>query len=225
MSFGKKIASIFVELDETENTATSTSPAPVSNNSEIGSYQPKSATITSNPSSLNSPKKNEKIYGIIKEVLRHANLPGPDYMELIDLAETLQETMGVDADKAFNSAYKTLSKQGLTKDVVISSAKHYLDILKKEKQEFTETMNKNISVKIDSPKSEIETLNKTNADLQSQIDKLSQQIAQNKIIISNRQAEIDQATASIEENRQGFEYTLSLFENEINHNLENVQKL
>jgi predicted RNase H-like nuclease (RuvC/YqgF family) len=69
------------------------------------------------------------------QLLEAANLPGPDYYEFTKVDETLEAAIS-DEKLRMTTAFKTLSVQGpsLTKQILIDSAAHYIDIVKADKE-------------------------------------------------------------------------------------------
>jgi len=225
---GKKISSFFFEEDDNVTTETSSeetsSVQAKETTDEIPNYTPKYSHADPPTLTSNQPAKNEKIYKIIKDVLRDANLPGPDYLELTDTMTAFIEN-GMDEMPALKNAFIALKISGLTKETVLSSGKHYLDILEKERQDFGNNILQEEQSKINAPQKEISDIEDTNTKLQNDISKITSQINSNNILIEQKKREMSENTIKIQSKKKDFEFTLALFTTEIQKNLDRVGKI
>lgn len=233
LSFNK-IANLFFEVNDDEDGV----PASI----KIDSEQPKPAPLQNSyvtTPSLTTGNRNEKIRSILKETLRQKNLPGPDYIEVMDLAETLNEDLQdpiKSVAMAFKSILKTNTDGKFSKKVVEDSAKFYLDELNKEKKDFAVSIDLKFKNKVEVPKNELEKLKKDNVQYMVDIENLKKryekdvadlnmQIETNNRMIQTKTSQITEQITAIESSKRDFDVEISAYISEIEKNLEIVRNI
>ncbi|MCB9080339.1 MAG: hypothetical protein H6555_01365 [Lewinellaceae bacterium] len=166
---------------------------------------------------------DEKSMSFLTGALEKNNLPGFDYIEYKQALNTLS-SMNMDEETAFRSAYATASTMGLTKEKLLKTADHYKKILATEKAQFDNALQKQIDQRVGAKQREVETLRKQIADFQAKIKELEQKIAQAQSTIDQADDLIQAAQEKIESTKDGFENTLTAIVNEINKDIENIQR-
>src|SRR5690606_39218150 len=92
------------------------------------------------PSSPAEPGKvQDKLFDVLFGALQANNQQGFDYMEFKDFVKSLASVPMDDATR-FKSAFATAQTMGATKDVILKSANHYLDILSREEAKFQDAL-------------------------------------------------------------------------------------
>lgn len=113
---------------------------------------------------------NSKMISVILSAIKEGHIDQFDYLKFKQSVLSMQK-MGMDEETSIKSAFATASTMGLTKAGLLKTVDHYANIINKEKDEFAQTLKKQISVQIEKPRLEAE-----NAD--TEIQKRRDQIAQ-----------------------------------------------
>ena len=166
---------------------------------------------------------DEKSVEFLTNALEKNNLPGFDYIEFKQALAALA-AMDMDEAMAFKSAYTTAATVGLTKAKLLETATHYKSILSKEKGQFDRAMENQIQQKVAGKREEVEKLRKQIVAHQQKIAQLQEQIAKFQNTVDNADAEIDAAREKIESTQKGFEYTHQSILNQIDKDIENINK-
>jgi hypothetical protein len=187
-SFGKKILSAFMEVEEEKKTAT-----------PDGAAQPATATATTIPaqsgggggSAQNDQRFNEYFDNLFKE----ANIPGPDYYEFARMITAMQ---AIPDDRArYAAAFAGLQVQGLDKEKLLATAAEYLRVLAADADHFGSSVDAALQEKVHSRTAEAEEKSK-------RIQALSQEILGLQTQIGVMQNEIREAKSKLEANSNAY---------------------
>jgi chromosome segregation ATPase len=166
---------------------------------------------------------DEKSIEYLTKALEKKNLPGLDYLEfkqslgaMLDL--DMEETM------AFKSAFAASATMGLTKEKLKKTAEHYKNVLTEEKEQFDAALEKQVKIKIESKKEEVAKLRKQVQDWQSKIKQLEEKIAKAEGTIASADSHIKAHKEKIDATRESFEFTWQSILNQINIDIENIDK-
>lgn len=202
--------------DESTNSTPST-PQPASTYSnEVVNTVMQSANITG---------IDEKFEKQIRDALRAADQPGPDYLEFSDAVRNLKETLNLDDDKAIQSAFAVLKSSGLSKEILLKTAQHYLSVLEMEETEFKNVVLHRTQAKIEGPQSEIVALRTDNEKIVQQIAELNNKLQVNNKQIEVKNAEILNETVNLETKKKKFHNTLVYIMDEIKGTVTKVEKI
>ncbi|MDI3318394.1 hypothetical protein [Pinibacter soli] len=161
MSFGKKILSAFVEVNDNEKKE----QEPGHNNTAVQTKSPRQPS--QEPASAESVEKFRQYFD---KLFSDSNFPGPDYFEFFKMVDAMKSI--ADEKARFTTAFAGLSVQGLDKTQLLSSAQKYIDILKADAQNFNSTVDTTIKDKIASKRTEIENNNQKIKQMQNEIQDL-----------------------------------------------------
>jgi len=107
------------------------------------------------------------------------NLPGPDYLELKNIADALSKYV-TDENARYSAAFETLKQQypSLTKDIILNAIKTYSNLIESERtsglQQCKEMFDKqDLSVTIQTKKSRADEIMLNIKQLQSEYDKIT----------------------------------------------------
>jgi hypothetical protein len=164
ISFGKKIISAFLEVDEQKEP-----PAPPENRA-----QPDDPVRPQD-------RAGDRFTGHFDKLLSDANIPGPDYYEFARMIAVMQAIP--DEAARYNAAFAGLRVQGLDKQRLLDTAGEYLRILTTDAAQFQATVDAKYQEKVHGPETEA-------AEKADRIRALSQEIVQLQQQISSLQAEI-----------------------------------
>ena len=149
---------------------------------------------------------DQKSLDFLTRALDRNNLTGFDYIEFKQSLTSLKK-MNMDDETAIKSAFATASTVGLTKDKLVQTARHYQQIIDKEKAQFDEALQNQVKEKIAGKKSEVERLKKEIEENQKQIKAIEESIAKSQKTIDNADADINAAQDKINTTKSNFENT------------------
>lgn len=119
-----------------------------------------------------SDENSKKFVEHFDKLFSDQNLPGPDYFEYSKMTEAMGD---LDPVVKIKSSFAALQSQKLTKEVLLSSANHYLEAIQKDKENFIKAIEESV-------------INNSKA---KEIESLEIKIAKNKAIIESLTLEID----------------------------------
>ncbi len=166
---------------------------------------------------------DEKSVNFLVAALEKNNLPGFDYLEF-KLAVGKLRQLHMDEETAIKSAFATASTVGLTKETLLKTGKHYLNVLDNEKKQFDQALKKQLEKRVNSKKSEVEKLQAQIGKWEEEIKKLQQNIAKAKEIISKADSQIKAEMNKIDTTRKNFETTHKSILSQVAQDLENIEK-
>lgn len=166
---------------------------------------------------------DQKSVDFLTEALEKSNLPGFDYIEFKQSLEALSK-LNIEEETAFKSAFATASTVGLTKIKLLETAAHYKKVLANEKAQFDSALQKQIEQKVAGKELEVTTLKEQIVKHQEKIQQLQDQIIKFQKTIDGADAQIEAARQKIEATREGFEHTHQSILNQIEKDIENINK-
>lgn len=149
--------------------------------------------------------------------------PGFDYLKFKQSTDQLAG-LKLDVPTSLKSAFAIASTMGVTKDALLQSARHYLNVLGEEKKQFDQALNSQVQQRIDSKKEELIDLQKQIEDYKRQIVKLEKQIVDFQDKISRSDEEVSEAKASIDQTKVKFEDTYQQFVTAIEADMASIQQ-
>ncbi|MEE9437807.1 MAG: hypothetical protein V3V14_02325, partial [Saprospiraceae bacterium] len=142
MSMFSKLKNIFVLEDENDTKkAVKVSQEKTKEEVKKNTYSPPDITISTDSSKVSPPpsgKPNSKFINILLKAVEEGNLDGFDYIEYKTSLQSLSK-MEMDEETKFKSALAMAKTMGATKEKLISSSNHYINILKSERTKFGRT--------------------------------------------------------------------------------------
>jgi len=194
--FLKKIASQFVEFQDDAVQQPNQQPQQTTSIP----IQP----ITTGGEHDVSNEMDDDLFEKLGKVIEESNLPGPDYVELVNGAETIGDKSGDDSRyiKAFNfikSMYPNFSKE-----IVINSINEYLRILDTEKANAMDELQSMWNNQVATPEQEMQKATEEIETLRKRLQELEATTAQ-------KASEIAVAKADIQDKRTKFENTFNAF--------------
>lgn len=159
----KKFLSHFIEFDDEKTEPISNSPTNL--NSVHTPYETQKISV--------SGENNSQIDSHFEDLFTEANLPGPDYYELTKTMKTLEPHIPIQSNR-LKAAYATLQTQGLTKEVLVSSAKKYIEIVKLDSDQVK-------SAAADKTKIDIEAKKLRASEIEGEIANLEKKITEMKL--------------------------------------------
>jgi len=193
-SLGKKILSAFVEVTppppqptETNKQGDIDGAAPAAGHEKDAGRNAAAVRSAVRPVS----ERDSRFAEYFDKLFREANIPGPDYYEFSRMILAMQ--VMPDEASRFAAAFAGLQVQGLDKEKLLSTAAAYLQVLETDAGQFHSTVDAALQEKVHARKAateekflRIQTLTKEIADLQTEVQALQAEIAENEEKISSR---------------------------------------
>ena len=166
---------------------------------------------------------DEKSVDFLTKALEKNNLPGFDYLEYKQSLGRLNG-MNMDEETSIKSAYATASTVGLTKDKLLKTAQHYKNVLQKEKKQFDSALQNQMQARVQSKLDEVNKLRKQIEEYKAKIRQLEEKVAKSQNTIDTADEHINAAKEKIESTRDGFEHALTSIVNQIDMDIDNINK-
>ena len=216
----KKLRSIFV-IDEEEPTAKPSSDAGPDTSkvsSDTGKDSGKSEMVR-----VRGGEVNERFLNVLLEAMEKHDLDGFDYMEFKRFLKSLDKVSMDEATK-YRSAFATGQTMGATKELLINSAKQYLDILEREQGRFEQAAQNQRSKVIDDKEAAIAQLEQSIADKEEQIKTLTKDIASDKGEIGTMKEEISAASAKIQQTQYDFQHAYGHVKGQLEEDIAKIKQ-
>jgi len=167
---------------------------------------------------------DDRSYKSLLSALEKANLPGFDYLEFKQSLEAMAK-MGMDESTAIKSAFMTASTMGLTKEKLLTTARHYKSILAKELIQFDRACESQIEKRVNGKMREVDKLKKQ-IDLHlAEIAKLEKQITDYQGVISSADADMKEASEKINATKDSFDRTFHSVMNQIEKDISIIDQI
>lgn len=204
-SFGKKLLSAFIEVED-KNTKNEDAAAPPVHASPtpVSRQETRAATET-----------ESKFSDHFNRLFADANLPGPDYYEFAKMTEAMHVIK--DEGARFTAAFAGLQAQGLDKQKLLSSAQEYVKILDADAAAFHNTVDQALLDKVQNKKKEME-------QVQDRIQKLSQEIVGLQQQIAALTQEVAENEAKIENSTSGYDAAMTNSRNKLLQDIEKIKQ-
>jgi chromosome segregation ATPase len=182
------------------------------------------APIATEPHYIGLPQAQEdaKIKEQLAAALESANVEGFDYFEFAQALEA-QTTLIPSEAQRFQTIYATAKVMGVTPDKLISSAQHYLDVLKKKEDEFKQALEGHRSEAVTAKEEGMKKIDTDMLALNDQIRKINENInamQQQRTAMAN---EISKSQAEIAQVENNFNATLKVFTGRISSDIEKIK--
>lgn len=166
---------------------------------------------------------DEKSIEALTNELVANNLPGFDYIEYKQALGSLLN-MDMDEETAFKSAFATAATVGLTKDKLVKTAEHYKGILNKENEKFNRSVQRQLAEKVKNKQQEVEKLKNQIEKYKAKIAELEGLVAKHQDTVDHADENIQAAKDKIQGAKDNFEYTLNSILNQIDKDIDNINK-
>lgn len=149
---------------------------------------------------------DQKSLDFLTRALDRSNLAGFDYLEFKQSLNSLKK-MNMDDETAIKSAFATAATVGLTKDKLVQTARHYQQVIDKEKSQFDEALQNQVRDKIAGKKGEVDRLKKLIEESNKKIAQIQDEIKKAQGTIDNADQDIKEAQNKIDSTKTNFETT------------------
>jgi archaellum component FlaC len=168
-------------------------------------------------------QKDKAIEDQLITALEQANLPGFDYFEFARALQA-QESIIPAENVRFQSSFTMATSMGVSADTLISSANHYLDVLKKKEEEFLKALEQHTGKEVVEKEQSAATIDKQIEEKSLTIKQLTDDINnlhKQKLEIQNQVAT---SRGEIERIKNNFYATLKIFVDKISSDIAKMKQ-
>lgn len=213
----KDIGRLFIQIEDDEKKEA------VAEVQEIPQEEVSKPQEASMEMRASSGQQNENIAESLAKSLEEANLEGYDYFEFAKTLEALKPTMPAE-QTLYQTAFASGSVMGATKDKLIQTAQHYLDILGKKQEEFGIAVQQQTEATVTSKEQELATMDEQIKDRADKIQALTDEINAMTNQKTEMVNEISANKVKIEQVKNDFAATLQVFVSKISRDMERIEK-
>jgi len=202
----KKLASLFVEIQEDKADA-----------------KPSVAEAPAAPAPPVQAEEDKGIADTLQKALAGANMEGFDYFEFAQICQQLKPNIPSE-EMLFQTAYMSGKVMGATKQKLIQSADHYLQVLGGKQSEFEEAVKEQVDQTVTSLQKELASVDagmKSKTELIRGLTEEINGLAQRQAKVTSQ---IAQNKARIEQIRANFAATIARFVQRIKDDGQKIDK-
>ena len=183
-------------------------------------------SVSTPVSTMSTNDINENIVKDLWNVILNKNLPGPDYLEVVNSAAKL-ESMGLPEDKRYEAAFKmlTASYPNFTKDDLLSSIDTYIGFIQEELVEGKKQCQEKRAANIGDRQMRIQQLNEHANSILLEIEKLQQEHKKSLESVKKLEAEVAEATQAIDREEIVFNNSVNVVLERLNSDKKTMSEL
>lgn len=220
----KKIKSIFVieeqggaKVNETIDQQSVTESSPVAKNTNVPS------PTVARPATPTDTRPDAKFTDLLLKAIESNNLEGFDYLEFKNSLKSIEAVIP-DEGMRYKSAYEMSKTMGLTKDKLLQSANHYINILATEDKKFKDALANQKAKQIQGRADQLASVEKAIVDKQKMIESLTKEIEGAKSQLEAVRNEINDAVVKIDTTNQQFVASYNLVYGQIAEDIQKINK-
>jgi hypothetical protein len=218
----KQAMGLFVELpDEKKEDSPAYTPAETPLSSPRPFTAARSAPVAAVGPTITEADV-EKFEAHFNQIFEKANLPGPDYFEFSKVMDTLEKPIPDERTRRA-AAFASLTVQGLKKDVLLSSAAKYIDVISQDRTGFEKAIQAKQDAEIASRKEQIEDFQKKIEDTNKQIQDLTRSITDAQNSIEKLSGEVAETEASLKKNEGAYLYACDAMTHKIQDDIKKIE--
>ncbi|MBK9735772.1 MAG: hypothetical protein IPO92_12710 [Saprospiraceae bacterium] len=215
----KKIKSLFIHEDPAAEGAQVNNEASVESKGENNTLN--QGTYQNRPVGSGSP--DPKFTELLLKAIESNNQDGFDYLEYKNSIKSIENVIP-DEGMRYKSAFEMAKTMGLTKEKLVQSAKHYLQVLSSEDQKFKEALENQKAKQIQGRADQIQSFEKSITEKQQMIEKFSQEIESAKKQLETFKGEINEAIVKIDMTNQQFVSSYNLVYGQVSADVEKINQ-
>jgi len=226
MSMFKKLKGLFIENDPNAPKEEPTAQKEAQVKQESVATESNTTTDTSYETPAPTPqsgKPNSKFVDILLKAVEKNNMEGFDYLEYKSSLQSLAN-MDMDTPTKYKSALAMAKTMGATQAKLISSANHYLAVLKKENSKFKEALKSQKTKQVTGREGEINEIMKLVKAKKKKIAQLEKEIAADLKKAETLKSGINKAAAKVQATNDSFTYAYQVVTGQIASDVENMKK-
>jgi len=218
----KKIKSLFVVEDAVDNTSSNElKEADISKNSDNSATDGQSSEIRV-PTTTFDGKPDAKFTDLLLRSIESNNMDGFDYLEYKNSLKSIESVIPEEVMR-YKSAFEMAKTMGLSKEKLIQSASHYLNILISEDKKFKDALENQKAKQIHGRADQLAAIEKSVVEKQQMIEKLNKDIEASKGQLEAVRKEINDAVVKIDVTNQQFVASYNLVYGQIYEDIEKIK--
>ncbi|WP_235297004.1 hypothetical protein [Portibacter marinus] len=147
-----------------------------------------------------------------------------DYLKFMHSVKSMQD-LNMDIDTSYKSAFATAQTIGLTKEKLLKTATHYVNVLRKEREHFADALKNQRSEKISGKLEEAEVLRNKINEYEEKMKQMEKEIAIYKKKIQGTDAAIEKEKQKIETIKNNFVTSYDHFEGVLKSDIDSINNL
>lgn len=223
----KKLKSLFVVEDEdtkaSGNPKTSQTPKQETSKPTASKPAEPAIKVDTTPTPKGEGKPDEKFVNRLLQAIEEANLEGFDYLEYKQSLQSIDD-MNMDEATMFKSSLAMAKTMGATPEKLVSSAQHYINVLKKEEKKFQDALTNQQQKVVSGRKQTIAKMQETISAKEARIKELQAEIVKDKEALETTQKAAENDASKIHLTKTGFYAAYHIVVDQIKADLEKMQK-
>lgn len=172
---------------------------------------------------LSEGKVSSRFVDVLLDAMQRNNIQGIDYLEYRQSLDSLGK-MDMDDETRFLSAFAMARTMGADKEKLMSSARHYLEVLKEEETKFAAALTNQKRLKVDKKQQRVEELNHTNDSLRKELTRIAEQIKANEDQIRGLEKQRSEAEGKVTVTKKNFEASLEFVRERILEDMNHMER-
>jgi len=218
----KKIKSLFVIDDTGANTIAQQDQINDATTTKNNLSTPGASPEMKSPSSGFDGKPDVKFTDLLLRAIESNNMDGFDYLEYKNSLRSIENVIPEEVMR-YKSAFEMAKTMGLSKDKLIQSASHYLNILVAEDKKFKDALENQKTKQIQGRADQLATIENAVIEKQKMIEKLNKEIEASKGQLEEIRNEINDAVVKIDVTNQQFVASYNLVYSQISEDIEKIK--
>jgi hypothetical protein len=218
----KKIKSLFVVEETGTNTVNNQENTIIESKSEPSNSSGSQNSHIQAPVSTFDGKPDPKFTDLLLRSIESNNMEGFDYLEYKNSLKSIESVIP-DEIMRYKSAFEMAKTMGLSKEKLIQSASHYLNILISEDKKFKDALANQKTKQIQGRADQLAAIEKSVVDKQQMIEKLNKEIDASKGQLEAVRKEINDAVVKIDVTNQQFVSSYNLVYEQIYNDIEKIK--
>lgn len=154
---------------------------------------------------------DEKSVNALLKALNDAHLEEFDYLKFKASVQNLL-SLNMDENTSIRSTFATAQTLGVTKDYVLKTIDHYINVIGREKSNFSEALKKTLDNSINTKIKDSDTLRVNINKFEQKIVELQNAIQEGKTKLQNVDSEIEEIKNKIETTKNEFQKAITHLE-------------
>ena len=168
-------------------------------------------------------KITQKFIEVLFKAMESNNLDGFDYLEFKQSLQSLSK-MPMDEATRFRSAFAMAETMGATTQQLLSSANHYIDVLKSEETKFEKALANQREQQIGRKQVEIQEMEEAIQKKAEEIKRLTTEIEAHRKKVDALKGEMNAAAGKVESTKNDFIASYNKLVDQIHADVESIKK-
>lgn len=167
------------------------------------------------------PELDQKSVNALVKAINAKHIKDFDYLKFKTSVENLEEIQA-DENTRFKTTFMTAQTLGISKERLLDTARHYQNVLNKEKEKFTSALQNKMNEAIDGKKEEAETIDQEIKQKKRKVEQLMKEIKALEKRAGSIDSEVEKAKTRIRTTRDKFANAIEHFEKTITEDIEKM---